>query len=80
MTVLTVYTENFDSKENVFGNGMSGKVFLESWDEHAEEGANFPSLDTALDYCERHGTKPDRIDFHYLGRDGTQKFWKLAVQ
>ena len=80
MTVLTIYTNRFDSRENVFGNGMSGKAFLESWDDNKEDGASFPSIDEALDYCETSGKKPDRIDFNYLGNDGSQKFWKLTVQ
>ena len=80
MTVLTIYTENFDSKENVYGKGMSGKVFLESWDGDAEDGANFNSIDEALDYCAENELKPNRIDFHYLAKDGTQMFCKFAVQ
>ena len=79
MTVLTIYTNKFDSSESVFGNGMSGKVFLESWDNNAEDGATFPSIDEALDYCEEHKIKVDRIEFMYLSKDGTQKFAKFGT-
>ena len=80
MDVLTIYTKKFDSCENVYGGGMSGKVFLESWNGNQDGGAGFNSLDEALDYCENNGKKPDRIDIHYLGEGGIQRFWKFNVQ
>ena len=80
MTALTIYTSNFDSRENVHGKGMSGKVFLEMVEGVAEDGASFGSIDEALDHCASSGTKPERIDFHYLSKDGTQKFWKFTIQ
>ena len=80
MTVLTIYTNNYDSRENVYGRGMSGKVFLETIDDNKEDGAAFNSIDEALDYCIGQGLKPDRIDFNYLAHDGSQKFWKLEIK
>ena len=79
MTVLTIYTNRFDTRENVFGNGMSGKVFLEESDENGESGASFASIDEALDYCVNNKTKVDRIEFMYLSNDGTQKFAKFVT-
>lgn len=80
MVVLTIYTDKFDSTENVFGNGMSGKVFLESWDENKEDGQEFGSIDEALDHCLKNKVQPNRIDFHYLSKDNGQLFWKFNVQ
>lgn len=76
MLVLTIYTDRFDSKENVCGNGMSGKVFLEDY----EHGQEFNSIDEAMEHCEKNSIKIDRIDFHYLGNDDNQKFWKFNIQ
>jgi hypothetical protein len=80
MTVLTIYTSDYDSRENVHGKGMSGKVFVENVEGEAEDGAAFKSIDQALDYCASSGTMPERIDFNYLSKDGVQKFWKFAIQ
>ena len=80
MITLTIYTNDFDSRENICGKGMSGKVFLEEFDDNRESGASFSSIDEALDYCETKKTSIDRIDFNYLGKDGTQKFWKFNMQ
>ena len=52
MVVLTIYTDRFDSRENVCGNGMSGKVFLDIIDgKDDESGQEFNSLDEALEYA-----------------------------
>lgn len=37
---ITIYTEDFDSGENVSGNGMSGKIFLDV-DGYGAEFRNF---------------------------------------
>ena len=76
MIVLTIYTDKFDSRSNVCGKGMSGKVFLED----CESGQEFKAIDEALDHCEKNNIKIDRIDFHYLGNDDIQKFWKFNIQ
>ena len=79
MTVLTIYTSRFDSRESAFGNGMSGKVFLEEADGNGESGQEFKTVDEAMDFCETHRTKIDRIEFMYLSGDGTQKFAKFSL-
>lgn len=79
MVVLTIYTERFDTKENVYGKGMSGKVFLEEENGNAESGQEFMAVDEALAYCEKNKVSIDRIDFHYLGDYELQKFWKFNV-
>lgn len=79
MTVLTIYTSRFDSSENVFGNGMSGKVFLEEVNGNSEYGQEFRTIDEALDFCENKNIKIDRLDFMYLSHDGTQKFAKFGM-
>lgn len=76
MVVLTIYTDRFDSRANVYGKGMSGKVFLED----SESGQEFRAVDEALDHCEKNHIKIDRIDFHYLGDYELQKFWKFNIQ
>ena len=76
MVVLTIYTDRFDSRANVYGKGMSGKVFLED----SESGQEFKAVDEALSYCEKNKVKIDRIDFHYLGDYELQKFWKFNIQ
>ena len=80
MVVLTIYTDRFDSRSNVYGKGMSGKVFLEEETGNAESGQEFRAVDEALDHCEKNHIKIDRIDFHYLGDYELQKFWKFNMQ
>lgn len=80
MVVLTIYTDRFDSRENVYGNGMSGKVFLEEIAGNSESGQEFRAIDEALAHCEKKHINIDRIDFHYLGDYEVQKFWKFNVQ
>jgi hypothetical protein len=75
MVVLTIYTDRFDSRANVYGKGMSGKVFLED----GETGQEFRAIDEALSHCEKNKIDIDRIDFHYLGDYELQKFWKFNV-
>ena len=79
MTVLTVYTNRFDSRESVYGTGMSGKVFLEEANGNRESGQEFKSIDDALDYCGNKNIKVDRLDFMYLSNGGTQKFAKFLT-
>jgi len=79
MTVLTIYTNKFDSRESVFGTGMSGKVFLEEANGNSESGQEFRTIDEALDFCENKKTKIDGIEFMYLSNDGTQKFAKFGT-
>lgn len=80
MVVLTVYTDKYDSGENVYGNGMSGKVFLEKSDPSSESGREFKGIDEALSFCVMNDIKPERIDFNYMGDDGFQRFWKFNTQ
>ena len=80
MVVVTIYTDRFDSRENVYGKGMSGKVFLEEASGNSESGQEFMAVDAALDYCEKNKIDIDRIDFHYLGDYEVQRFKKFIVQ
>ena len=83
MIVLTIYTDKFDSTQNVCNGGMSGKVFLEEANGKGEEdkpGFEFDDIDAALEYCERNRIDVGRIDFHYLDDMEVQKFWKFNVQ
>lgn len=77
VTTLTIYTDRFDSRENICGNGMSGKVFLESYGENSEDGTAFSSVDEALDYCIEHKMSIDQLVFMYLSEDGNQKFMRF---
>lgn len=76
MTVLTIYTDSFDSKENAVNGGMSGKAFI---DIDNSFGMAFKNLDSALEYCTLHAITPNRIDFNYLGENGCQMFRKYNV-
>jgi hypothetical protein len=80
MVVLTIYTDRFDLRENVYGKGMSGKVFLEEANGNSDSGQEFKAVDAALDYCEKNNINIDRIDFHYLGDYEVQRFKKFIVQ
>ena len=74
MVSLTIYTEKFDSLENVHGKGMSGKVFIE--DNNC--GQEFNSLDDALDYLANNpDVNVDQIACNYLSNNGTQCFKKF---
>ena len=77
---MTIYTSKCDSNENVFGNGMSGKVFVESIDGNKEGGEEFKTIDEALSHCVINNIKPERIDFNYVGGDGVQRFWKFKIE
>ena len=79
--ILTIYTNRFDSNENVFGGkGMSGKVFLEDVNAMENSGREFLTIDDALTYCVSNDVELARIDFHYVGTDdGVQRFWKFNV-
>ena len=74
---LTIYTDKYDSQENVCGNGMSGKVFLDVVEETGRGGGQeFKSLDEALETLDE---DIDSIDFMYLTNDGTQKYARFNV-
>ena len=80
MAILTIYTNKFDSNENVFGNGMSGKVFVENIDGIKEDGEAFKTIDEALSHCTTNNIVPKRIDFNYADGDGVQRFWKFKIE
>ena len=80
MVALTIYTEKFDTSENVFGRGMSGKVFLEETNGISESGQEFNTVDAALSHCVLNDITPERIDYHYVGEDGIQRFRKFNIQ
>ena len=63
MTTLTIYTDKFDSEENVVNGGMSGKAFL---DIEPDYGVPFSSLDDAMKYIQEHNTQLEGIDIYYL--------------
>jgi hypothetical protein len=76
--VLTIYTDGYDSSENVFGGGMSGKTFLDNLP--GGTGKPFNSIDKALQYAKENKVEIGRIDFNYVGGDSYQSFWKFKVQ
>ena len=75
MNTLTIYTPDYDSKENIVNNGMSGKAFL---DMDNRIGTPFPDMDKALEYIVENNITIDRIEFNYLSED-TQMFKKFNV-
>lgn len=80
MVVLTIYTDRFDSRENIYGSGMSGKVFLEGAGGTGNCGQEFITVDDAFTYCDKNKIDIDRIDYHYLGDYEVQRFKKFIVQ
>ena len=80
---LTIYTDKFDSRENVVGNGMSGKVFLdmvgEDEETHGETGQEFQSLDDAMEAIGKMDRGIDSLDVMYLASDGTQRYARFLV-
>lgn len=76
MTTLTIYTEKYDLKENVVGNGMSGKAFL---DMDNKLGTPFNNVDDALEYAIANCISINRIEFNYVDADGYQSFKKFEV-
>ena len=77
MTTLTIYTDKFDSQENILNDGMSGKAFL---DMDNQLGRPFLSIDEALEYVIENNIPIDGIDFNYLNKDGIQMFKKFNVE
>lgn len=77
MTTLTIYTNKYDSNENIVNNGLSGKAFL---DIDNQFGNSFNGLDEALEYCFTNNIEVNKIEFNYLTRDGIQMFQKFKVE
>ena len=75
MNTLTIYTPDYDSKENIVNNGLSGKAFL---DMDNKIGTPFPDMDKALEYIVENNIAIDQIEFNYLSED-TQMFKKFSV-
>ena len=77
MTTLTLYTQTYDSNENIINNGMSGLAFL---DMENTEGIPFKSLDEALEYCTENGIEPDSIDINYFSpKNDIQMFKRFKI-
>lgn len=76
MTTLTLYTENYDLKENIVNRGMSGLAFIDIDD---EVGMSFKSLDEALDYCTKSDINLNAFEINYLSQDGIQMFKKFKI-
>ena len=77
MNTLTIYTPNYDSKENIVNNGMSGKAFL---DMDSRLGTPFQDMDKALEYIVENNIAIDRIEFNYLSSsEEVQMFKKFSV-
>ena len=77
MTTLSIYTDKYDSNENIVNNGLSGKAFL---DIDNQFGNSFTDLDEALDYCLTNNIEVHRIEFNYLSKDGIQMFRKFKIE
>ena len=77
MTTLSIYTDKYDSNENIVNNGLSGKAFL---DIDNQFGNSFTDLDEALDYCLTNNIEVHRIEFNYLSKDGIQMFTKFKIE
>lgn len=75
MNTLTIYTPNYDSKENIVNNGMSGKAFL---DMDNRIGMPFLNMDKALEYIVENNIAIDQIEFNYLSEE-VQMFKKFSV-
>lgn len=79
MVELTIYTDKFDSRENVCGNGMSGKVFLDIIGKEDESGQEFNSLDEALEYAWEKNVEIDRVLINYLHSNGNQMYKRFNI-
>jgi hypothetical protein len=75
--VITIYTDHYDSFENVVGDGMSGKKFLDN--PHPGTGMEFETMDLLLQYIDEHNVQVGRIDFHYVDEQGVQMFRKFTI-
>lgn len=76
MNTLTIYTQKYDLNEHVVNGGMSGKAFL---DMDKKLGAQFNSVDEALEYALTNDIAINLIEFDYLDKDGFQSFKKFKV-
>ena len=75
--VITIYTDHYDSLENVVGDGMSGKKFLDN--PNNGTGMEFETMDLLLQYIDEHNVQVGRIDFHYVDKQGVQMFRKFTL-
>ena len=71
---LTIYSRDFDEGENVFGKGMSGKVFLED----GRRGDEFGDFSEALLRASDLGEVPLGLTVCFQ-RDGVQMFRKFEI-
>lgn len=71
---ITIYTKDFDSGENVSGNGMSGKTFLDA-DGFGDE---FGSFADAVLRADDLGKIPLDLTVCFR-KDGVQKFRKFKI-
>lgn len=76
MTTLTIYSNNFDEKDGIANNGMSGKAFL---DVDNLTGVPFDNMDTALDYITTNNVEIHRVEFNYVDKSGVQVFKKFMI-
>jgi len=75
--ILTIYTDKYDSQEDVVNGGMSGKAFIDNLPEGT--GVEFKCIDDALQFANDTGIEIGRIDLHYLDNGGCQSFWKFNI-
>ena len=71
---LTIYSDDYDSGQNAFGNGMNGKVFLEN----GKTGREFKSANDALDFAVKQKMQIDEIVYCYQD-DGEQLFSRFSL-
>lgn len=76
MTTLTLYTENYDSNEDILNDGMSRLAFI---DIDHQLGIPFKSWDGALEYCVENDIEVNSIEMNYLSSSGIQMFKKFHV-
>ena len=74
MISLYAYSNDFDDGQNVTGNGMNGKVFLED----GKSGKEFKTVESALDFAVKQKMQIDEIVYCYQD-DGEQLFSRFSL-
>jgi len=78
MTALTIYSDDFDEKDEVSG-GFSGKVFLDPGTGENVPGVAFGGVSEAMKHLCESDVEVDEIVFCYRDEERGQMFRKFKV-
>lgn len=76
---LTIYSNDFDSNDNVLNGGFSGDVFVESSISGERFHGSSDNLNNAIRFIIKNDIVIDEITYNYVD-DGNQMFKRLIIK